>query len=213
MSAPASPPRISRRMSLQWVLGATAALATRDRQLHAADPVVTAKGYGPDPSMVKIYQPGDVWPLTLTEPQRRTAHALCDLIIPADDTSPGASAVGVPDFIDEWISSPYPAQSGDRRTILDGLTWINEESQHRFQKPFADLTSGQQTTICDDIASLKPKAALKKPAAFFKRFRDLTAGGYYTTPEGAKAIGYTGNLPSGTFEGPPVEALKHVGLM
>jgi hypothetical protein len=77
--------------------------------------VITAKGYGPDPSMVKIYQPGDVWPLTLTEPQRRTTRALCDLIIPADDTSPSASAVGVPDFIDEWISSPYPAQAGDRR--------------------------------------------------------------------------------------------------
>lgn len=212
MTAPASLPRISRRASLQWVLGAAAALATRDRQLHAADPVVTAKGYGPDPSMVKIYQPGDVWPLTLTEPQRRTAHALCDLIIPADDTSPSASAVGVPDFIDEWISSPYPAQAGDRRTILDCLKWIDEESQRRFQKSFADLTPGQQTAICDDIASLKPKPAFKKPSAFFKRFRDLTAGGYYTTPEGAKAIGYTGNLPSGTFEGPPIEALKHVGL-
>ena len=124
-----------------------------------------------------------------------------------------ASAVGVPDFIDEWISSPYPSQAGDRRTILDGLKWIDEESQRRFQKSFADLTPGQQTVICDDIASLKPKPALKKAAAFFKRFRDLTAGGYYTTPEGAKAIGYTGNLPSGTFEGPPPEALKHVGLM
>jgi hypothetical protein len=27
-----------------------------------------------------------------------------------------------------------------------------------------------------------------------------------------KAIGYVGNVPSGTFDGPPVEALRHVGL-
>ena len=205
-------PRISRRASIQWMLGATAALATREVQLLAADPAITAKGYGPDPSMVKIYQPGEVWPLTFTEPQRRTTRALCDVIIPADGTSPSASTLGVPDFIDEWISSPYPAQAGDRATILDGLKWIDAESQRRFQKPFADLSQDQQTLICDDIASLKPKPEHKKAATFFKRFRDLTAGGYFTTPEGSKALGYVGNMPSGTFEGPPLEALKHVGL-
>ncbi len=212
MHAPDSLPRISRRASIQWMLGATATLATREVQLLAADPAITAMGYGPDPSMVKIYQPGEVWPLTFTEPQRRTTHALCDVIIPADGTSPSASALGVPDFIDEWISSPYPAQAGDRQTILNGLTWIDAESQRRFKKPFADLTNDQQTLICDDIASLKPKPEHKKAATFFKRFRDLTAGGYFTTPEGSKALGYVGNRPSGTFEGPPVEALKHVGL-
>lgn len=212
MPTPDSLPRINRRVSIQWMLSATAALTTRGAPLLAADPIISAKGYGPDPSMVKIYQPGDVWPLTLTEPQRRTTTTLCDLIIPADVASPSASAVGVPDFIDEWISSPYPAQAGDRNTILYGLEWIDRESQHRFQKPFADLTLDQQTTLCDTIASLKPEPALQQAANFFKRFRDLTAGGYYTTPEGAKAIGYVGNLPSATFDGPPIEALKHVGL-
>lgn len=206
-------PRISRRVSIQWMLGAMAALAAKEARLFAAEPAITAKGYGPDPSMVKAYKPGDVWPLTLTEPQRRTARALCDLIIPADDTSPCGSAVGVHDFIDEWVSAPYPTQAGDRRTILDGLKWIDAESGRRFQKPFADLAPDQQSAICDDLASLKPKPEHRKAATFFKRFRDLTAGGYYTTPEGMKAIGYVGNMPSGTFEGPPPEALRHVGLM
>jgi len=202
--------RIDRRVAIQWMLSAAATVAVRDPQAWAAEAPITAKGYGPDPSMVKIYQPGDVWPLTLTEPQRHAARALCDVIIPSDDTSPSASAVGVPDFIDEWISSPYPAQSGDRLIILDGLKWIDEEAKRRFQKTFADLTLEQQTAICDDLASTKPKD--KKAASFFKRYRDLTAGGYYTTPEGMKAIGYVGNVPSATFDGPPVEALKHVGL-
>ena len=203
-------PRIDRRVAIQWMLGATASIAARDAQLFAADAPIQAKGYGTDPVMVKIYKPGDVWPLTLSEPQRRTARALCDLIVPADDASPSASAVGVHDFIDEWISSPYPAQAGDRRNILDGLKWIDDEARKRFTKAFADLTFDQQTTICDSIASAKPSD--KKAAIFFKRYRDLTAGGYYTTPEGMKAIGYVGNIPSATFEGPPVEALKHVGL-
>ena len=203
-------PRIDRRVAIQWMLGATAALATRDALLFAAEGPIQAKGYGPDPVMVKAYKPGDVWPLTFSDAQRRTARALCDVIIPADDTSPSASSVGVHDFIDEWISSPYPAQAGDRKTILDGLKWIDDETRKRFQKAFADLTLDQQTNICEDLAS--PNAKEKKAATFFKRYRDLTAGGYFTTPEGMKAIGYVGNMPSATFEGPPLEALKHVGL-
>ena len=212
MSAADDLPRMDRRKALQWMLSATATMAVRDQAVFAADAPIQAKGYGPDPSMVTIYKPGDVWPLTFNEPQRHTARALCDVIIPADDASPAASAVGVPDFIDEWISSPYPAQAGDRSVVLDGLKWIDDEAHQRFSKAFADLPLEQQTVICDDLASAKPKPEHKKAVSFFKRFRDLTAGGYYTTAEGMKAIGYVGNVPSGTFDGPPMEALKHVGL-
>lgn len=206
-------PRMDRRKALQWMLSATATMAVRDPHLFAAAPSpIQAQGYGPDPVMVKVYKPGDVWPLTLTEPQRRTTRALCDVIIPADETSPSASSLGVPDFIDEWISSPYPAQAGDRRLILEGLKWIDDEASTRFGKAFAELALEQQTTLCGDLAAAKPQPEYKKHTPFFKRFRDLTAGGYYTTAEGMKAIGYVGNMPSGTFEGPPIEALKHVGL-
>src|SRR5438105_7874896 len=118
-------PRTDRRKAMQWMLAAAATVAMRDSDLLAAENFIAApikaKGYGPDPVMVKIYKPGDVWPLTLTEPQRRTARALCDVIIPTDELSPSASSVGVADFIDEWISSPYPAQAGDRRVVLEGL--------------------------------------------------------------------------------------------
>jgi hypothetical protein len=210
-------PRMDRRRAIQWMLSAAGTVAARDAGLLAAESNVTvpitAKGYGPDPTMVKVYQPGDVWPLTLTEPQRRAARALCDVIIPADESSPSASAVGVPDFIDEWISSPYPAQAGDRRIVLEGLKWIDDEAHRRFKKVFAELTNEQQTAICDNLCHpAKTKPEHKTAATFFKRYRDLTAGGYYTTAEGMKAIGYAGNQASATFEGPPMEALKHVGL-
>lgn len=203
-------PRMDRRKAMQWMLAATAGMAVHDAD--AAAEGVKAQGYGPDPSMVKLYKPGDVWPLTLSQPQRHCAAALCDVIVPADDDSPSASAVGVHDFIDEWISSPYPDQAGDRRVVLEGLQRIDDEAKKRFHKMFAELSPEQQMAICTDLASAKPKAEHKKAAGFFKRYRDLTAGGYFTTPEGMKAIGYIGNMPSGTFGGPPLEALKHVGL-
>src|SRR4051812_44867342 len=100
MNTPDHLPRIDRRTAIQWMLAAAATVAARDAHLLAADSAgaaaIKAPGYGPDPSMVKLYQPGDVWPLIFTEPQRHTVHALCDVIVPADDTSPSASAVGVP---------------------------------------------------------------------------------------------------------------------
>ena len=214
MNSPETPPRMDRRVAIKWMLTAAASLAVIDRAGAASPSVlVKAQGYGPDPSMVKIYNPGDVWPLTLNDTQRRATVALCDVMIPADESSPSASAVGVPDFIDEWVSSPYPGQAGDRTTILNGLAWIDAESQLRHGANFADLSLAQQTGICDDICD--PKVAKPEHAAavrFFKRFRDLAAGGYYTTPQGMEAIGYVGNTPLAEFPGPPIEALRHVGL-
>ncbi|HYP15660.1 MAG TPA: hypothetical protein VEQ65_00505, partial [Opitutus sp.] len=59
-------------------------------------------------------------------------------------------------------------------------------------------------------ANAKPE--FKQPAAFFARFRDLTAGGFYTTPQGMKDLGYIGNVPLPSFDGPPPELLKKLGL-
>ena len=57
-------------------------------------------------------------------------------------------------------------------------------------------------------------AAITRSAAarFFARYRDLTAGGFYTTPEGMKDIGYTGNVQLASYPGPSPAALKQLGL-
>lgn len=217
MNAPDSPnpSRMDRRSAIKWMLTAAASVAIMDRTASAAEgstPAAVA-GYGTDPDLTKIYKPGDVWPLSFNDKQRRAATALCDSIIPADDKSPAASKVGVPDFIDEWISAPYPGHGADKATVVDGLAWIDAEAQKRFSNDFADLVLRQKNAICDDICSFgKAKPEFKKAAQFFRKFRDLTAGGFYSTPEGMKDIGYVGNVTSKTFEGPTPEALKHLGL-
>ena len=38
----------------------------------------------------------------------------------ASGSAPSASSLGVPDFVDEWVSAPYPDQVKDRPIILDG---------------------------------------------------------------------------------------------
>ena len=37
-------------------------------------------------------------------------------------------------------------------------------------------------------------------------------GGYYTTDIGAKDLGYVGNYAMQTFDGPPPEVLKQLGI-
>jgi len=208
---------MDRRTTIKWMFAAAAAVPSL-RTLGAMpeplarDVAATQAGYGTDPHLVGEWKPGGPWPLTLTASGRRTTQALCDLIIPADEHSPAASAVGVVDFIDEWISAPYPNQRGDRDTVLSGLNWIDGEANKRFGKGFADITDAQKSAIADDICSTKTRPEFAKAAKFFSKFRDLAAGGFYTTPVGMKDIGYRGNVPLEKFDGPPLEALKKAGL-
>ncbi|HEY7642953.1 MAG TPA: gluconate 2-dehydrogenase subunit 3 family protein [Steroidobacteraceae bacterium] len=194
---------LDRRTAIKWVLAASAALRLPNVSFDAAAAAApTGKGYGKDPNLLKKYSAGDLWPLTLTKDQRTTAAAWCDLIIPEDEHSPAASKVGVVDFIDEWISAPYPEHAGDRKTVLDGLTAIEGEAQRRFEMSFAKLTSAQMSTIAD--------AVVKEP--YFVRYRELTAGGFYTTPIGTRDLKFVGNVATATFEGPTKEVLEKLGL-
>ena len=212
---------MDRRTTIKWMLAVAAATSGRHDVASAlgAGPAVadapSGQSYGTDPNLIKVYTSGELWPLTFTSQQRRTAKVLCDLIIPADASSPSASAVGVVDFLDEWISAPYKQQRQDRNLLLDGFAWLDREaaSRHGAGKSFATLSHKQQTAICDDICFVaKAKPVSVEAAQFFARYRDLTAGGFYTTPQGRKDVRYVGNVPLQRFDGPPLEVLKKVGL-
>src|SRR5215472_5341498 len=173
---------MDRRTTIKWMLAVSAAWPAR----HAAagEPrhgtallrAPAAPGYGTDPDLVAPHKRGEFWPLTLSAAQRRLAAVLSDLIIPADEHSPSASAVGVVDFIDEWVSAPYPKQQRDRPVVLEGLTWLDAEAARRGGKSFAELDAAAQTAICDSICDMKRAMAERREAAsFFALYRDLTA--------------------------------------
>lgn len=205
--------RVDRRVALQWIATASASLPFLEDGLGAAENVPPGgTGYGPDPDLVRAYRPGELWPLTFDERQRRTVTALSDIIIPRDESSPSASEVGVPDFVDEWISSPYPGQQSDRREILRGLAWLDEEAGRRGAEDFLSLPGEGQLAICEELAVAAKRDRRAFPGSFFRRMRDLVAGGYYTTPEGMKDIGYRGNVAMAEWNGPPPEVLEKLGL-
>jgi Gluconate 2-dehydrogenase subunit 3 len=209
---------IDRRTTIKWVLAASAAgplLGRGDGGAARADSTATAAphGYGTDPNLIADHKPGEIWPLTLTPAQRRLAGILADIIIPADEQSPSATAVGVVEFIDEWVSAPYPAQQRDRTRVLEGLAWLDAEAARRSGKGFADLTAPEQRAICDDICdTARATPARASAARFFTLYRDLTSGAFYSTPAGRKDLKFIGNVRLAHFDGPPPELLKALGL-
>ncbi len=206
---------VDRRTTLRWIAAAVASgqLAACGEKFGNEDwlapPPLTGKGYGKDPD---LWEPVVPWPLTLTRAELAATAALADLILPAESDTPSASQVGVPAFIDEWVSAPYPTQQEHRGLIKPGLAWLDREAATRGGKSFAETALETQKAIADDIAFAgKVKPGLERPAEFFSRMRALVLGAYYTTPEGWKDIGYPGNKPTtGPYPGPTPEALAHI---
>jgi hypothetical protein len=208
---------VDRRMTLRWLAAGVAAgqiAACGDNKVSNGlawpePPPITAKGYGKDPN---LNEPTVPWPLTMTRQELLTTAALADLIMPAEGDAPSASEVGVPAFVNEWVSAPYPDQQAQRKLIIPGLSWLDNEAATRGGQKFSHASTDVQKAIADDIAFKdRVKPGLEKPAEFFTRMRSLTMGAYYTTPEGWKAIGYPGNRPgTGPYPGPTPEALAHI---
>lgn len=217
---------LSRRTTMQWMM--TAALLPLARW-SPADAVpagsgtavafdtvadwpsfpapAPAKGYGRDPNLMEPKVP---WPLTFSSGQRGVVDLLGDMILPADPVSPGAGALGVGAFIDEWISAPYPVQQADRQKILAGLGWLYSQASVLHGKPFAAITVQQRGAMLDVLSTAAPKASMTAPVAFMDTLRKLFVLGFYSLPEGKADMGYIGDTPSeGPYPGPSPEALAH----
>ena len=217
--------RVDRRTTIKWLAATMAAAYTGcssdDRYLGDEIPARNGASrlgiaadhdgiaYGGDPDRMNPVVP---WARTMTEAQLRTTAAFCDIILPEDERSPAASTVGVPDFIDEWVSAPYLQQQQDRASILPGLEWLEQQVRERFGSSFASATEQQKTEVVDAIAgSSAARAELADKAEFFRRFRYLAVGAFYTTETGIEDIGYIGNVPlSGEYPGPSEEAMTHL---
>jgi len=173
-------------------------------------PVVGPRGTPTDPDLL---HPKKDWPRKLSPAELATLTVLVDTIMPADAKSPSASAVGVPAWINEYVSAPYEGQMRDLIRVRGGLAWLNVESSKRFGRTFVRLTKAERHQICDDICYLpNAKPEFQSAARFFDLVRDLTAVGFYTTDAGMKDLQYIGNMALPKFTGPPREVLRHLGL-
>ena len=195
--------KVDRRTTLKWLAAVVATLPVAGR-VRADTYVKTPGGYGTDPDLMN---PDAPWERIMSDYQLQQTAVICDLILPAEAPHPSASEVGVPDFVNEWVSSPYEQTQKRKKSILGGLEWIDREARKRFGKKFIDLNIGEMHAIMDDIADPVSKVTSRDAHQFFNDMRYLTLGGYYTTDAGFEDIGYIGNVAMETYPGPNDELI------
>jgi Gluconate 2-dehydrogenase subunit 3 len=176
----AQPVTISRRSALR-ALGATVGAAAVWPYLSdpAAEAFAAIQATGAPPK-----------PAFLTAEQYGAVDALAEVIIPADEHSPGARAARVADYIDLLLAE------SDRQTQeawTAGLAALDKASQERFGAPFARLAAAQASDLLTGISrkEFDPQTPLEQ---FFAVTKSATIRGYYTSEIGIQQdLQYKGN--------------------
>jgi hypothetical protein len=191
---------VTRRTALKFA-GYITLLAHGWRGFPGQAATLPAEGYGTDPDLLKRTV---TWARTLNPSQLAMLADLCDIVLPAEPPHPSAAALRVHEFLDEWISAPYPQMQADRAVILNGLAALDDATRHELHVPFTEADSSQQATMFDHLCSAAATAG------FSRRVIELVCAGYYTTREGHAAIGYVGNVALTSFSGPPPDVVRHL---
>jgi hypothetical protein len=147
-----------------------------------------------------------------TAKEHRTASVLADDIIPRDAKSGSATDAGAVEFIDFHMSVPE-TDDATRTQMRGGLRWLDTESKRRFGVAYAAAKPDQRHQILDDIAYPDKVSPTFRPgAAFFGRFRDLVAAGFFSSAIGYKDLQYIGNTFNPNWDGCPTAAMDKLGV-
>ena len=135
-------------------------------------------------------------PRTLSAAQLELVATLTEHIIPQTET-PGARAAGVHRFVDALLTDHYPAAERDR--FLAGLAGVDAQAQSRYGKVFVDSATGQQLALLRELDAAAYAASRAEDTWFFRRMKELTLVGYYTSEIGAMQELHVS--PFGTYRG------------
>ena len=130
----------------------------------------------------------------LTPEQESLVAQLCDLILPKTGT-PAATEVGVPGFIYTILQECTPAE--DRETWTAGLMQLDADAGGLLRLPV-----DQQTAFLKklDAEAREAKEPLTPPQAAWRKLKELTLIGYFTSETGASEVLEYIPVP-GRFEG------------
>ena len=181
---------ISRRTALKILaVGAAAAPAVFGQQPH------------PHTGVEMVPRDGSSAPTELrffTTAEMATIALMSNLIIPADEHSPGASDAGVPAFIDLMISE---SSVETKNLYRNGLSAVEKLSQKEFGGGFATIKPEQQVSLLKLISrnEYRPRRIEER---FFVAIKGLTVDGYYTSELGIhQELRYKGNAYLKDFAG------------
>ena len=133
-----------------------------------------------------------------TNEENRTVIEMSERIIPADESSPGAKAANVSEYIDLIVSE---SPDVTKQTWREGLAAIDKMSRTKFGKSFDQASIDQQTDMLKEI-SRNEKSPQTVEEKFFRTIKYATIDGYYTSEIGIhKELHYKGNTYLKEFTG------------
>jgi hypothetical protein len=151
-------------------------------------------------------------PKFFTQAEWKTVSMLADYIIPRDARSGSATDAKVPEYMD-WLMADKEASLATRTAMRGGIGWIDLECDERFGTTFVNSTDPQRRQVLDDIAwPKKARPEMAHGVAFFNRFRDLTAAGFFSSEMGYKDVKFVGNVFNPNWNGCPPEAMAKLGV-
>jgi hypothetical protein len=137
-------------------------------------------------------------PRFFTAAEYETLDRLCEIIIPAEDQSPGAHQAQVRFFIDTVL---HYSDSQSQQRWRAGLKAVEDAAQAGFGKSFVECEARQQDAIVARMARNEgaPENELER---FFGLLKRLTVDGYVLSEVGARqGLGYKGDISLAEFPG------------
>jgi hypothetical protein len=122
---------------------------------------------------------GERW---FTPAEHRVVTALCDIIVPSDETGPGALQAGVVERLDRVLAlSPQP-----RRLYARGLLAFDELANRQRGGAFADLTEKEKIGLVQELERTYQEMA-RGGVSVVERLSHRAKSVYRSWPEGAAA--------------------------
>jgi gluconate 2-dehydrogenase gamma chain len=138
-------------------------------------------------------------PLFFTPVEFRMVDELAEIVIPADDHSPGARAANVATYLDKSFGDAFDNEP--RQQFRAGLKVVDKLSQEMHGKIFLDSTPEQRMAVMTRMAR-NEKAPKKPEEQFFGQLKGAVAFAYYTSSIGIhQEMAYKGNTMQNEYAG------------
>jgi hypothetical protein len=134
-----------------------------------------------------------------TAPEFALVEELSEMIVPADEHSPGAKAAKVAAYIDGRLAEAW--EPADRTTWREGLALVDKLSRDTSGKPFLESSPAERLALLTRIARNEQKPQ-KPDEHFFVELKGRVVRAYYTSEIGIKQeLEYKGNTYLAEFVG------------
>jgi hypothetical protein len=143
-------------------------------------------------------------PAFFTAEEFAMVDELSELIVPADEHSPGARAAKVAAYIDARLAEAF--EESDKRLWREGLAGIERLFRATTGKPFAQSSAEERLAILTRLAQ-NERTPNEPDELFFVELKSRVVDAYYTSEIGIKQeLEYKGNTYLGEFVGTDVSS-------